>query len=97
MGLFKTPVGSSAVEHQRANEWSEADTIYLKGGFGIPWNVEAHREVEEPYYWDGGGCWLTSIGFYAGKNCIAKTTMEKFLAGATIESDINNVSMVSDI
>lgn len=93
----ETRVSASDVKHQTVGAWSETDEAYLKGAFGIPWNVAAHCDVGEPYYWEGGECWLTSVGFYAGENCIADTTMEEFLAGAAIASNINSVSMERDI
>lgn len=90
-------VNAARLEHQSVRAWSESDLAYLKGAFGIPWNVAAHCEVGTPYLWEAGGVWLTSVGFYAGAECHADTVQEEYLAGAAIESECTWVSMVRDL
>lgn len=90
-------VNAANLEHQSVRAWSESDLAYLKGAFGIPWNVAAHCEVGMPYLWEAGEVWLTSVGFYAGAECHADTVQEEYLAGAAIESECTWVSMVRDL
>lgn len=93
----ETHVQAKDVRRQPVGRWSESDEAYLKGSFRIPWNVAAHCEVSNPYLWEAGDSWITSVNFYAGNECVADTTMEECLAGAAIASNYTYVEEERDI